>query len=78
LTNKNEDRARIRAVETNVADDFSGVYRHLIDRFGNRYSSPQAAGGAIGGGGGVFRGLNKREVVGLLRGLGWQETVVGG
>jgi hypothetical protein len=62
-------------LKRNVADDFSGVYHHLVDRSGHRYTSPQAAGRAIGGAGGVFRRLNEQEIVGLLQGLGWQETV---
>jgi hypothetical protein len=55
----------------NEAEDFSSIYKHLTDRFGSAYNSPQAAGRAIGGRGGVFRKLNPREVAGLLRGLGW-------
>lgn len=63
-------------LQRNEAEDFSSVYQHLRDRFGKPYTSPQAAGRAIGGAGGVFRKLNDQEVRGLLRGLGWQETVV--
>lgn len=55
----------------NEAEDFSSIYKHLIDRFGRAYTNAQAAGRAIGGRGGVFRKLNPREVAGLLRGLGW-------
>jgi hypothetical protein len=64
-------------LKRNVAEDFSGVYRSMIDRSGNKYTSPQAAGRAIGGAGGVFRKLRQQECAGLLRGLGWQELVVG-
>lgn len=56
----------------NEARDFAGVYRHLIDRYGQQYTSAQAAGRAIGGPGGVFRKLQRAEVGGLLRELGWQ------
>lgn len=56
----------------NEANDFSSVHRHLIDRFGQRYRNAQAAGKAIGGGGGVFRKLRREETAGLLRELGWQ------
>lgn len=55
----------------NEASDFSSVYRHLVDRFGRPYTSAQAAGRAIGGGGGVFRKLTHKEIAGLLRGLSW-------
>jgi hypothetical protein len=55
----------------NAASDFSSVYRHLIDRVGQRYTSAQAAGRAIGGRGGVFRKMSRDETGGLLRGLGW-------
>jgi hypothetical protein len=63
-------------LKRNVADDFSGVYHHLLDASGRAYTSPQAAGRAIGGRGGVFRRLHARECAGLLRGLSWQEMVV--
>ena len=59
-------------LKRNLAEDFRGIYRHLHDRNGQPYASPQAAGRAIGGRGGVFRRLQRAEVAGLLRGLGWQ------
>lgn len=63
-------------LKRNIAEDFAAVYDHLLDRHGRPYSSPQAAGRAIGGRGGVFRKLSGRERGGLLRALGWQEMVV--
>jgi hypothetical protein len=59
-------------LKRNAAEDFSGIYRNLLDRDGHPYSSPQAAGRAIGGASGVFRKLKQVEVAGLLKGLGWQ------
>jgi hypothetical protein len=59
-------------LKRNEASDFRGIFGHLLDRDGRPYATPQAAGRAIGGAGGVFRRLRRREVVGLLRGLGWQ------
>ena len=59
-------------LKRNRAEEFGGVYRHLLDRYGQPYTSPQAAGRAIGGQGGVFRRLDRAEVAGLLRALGWQ------
>lgn len=55
----------------NAAEEFRGVFRHLRDRYDQPYPSPQAAGRAIGGRGGVFRRLDRGEVAGLLRKLGW-------
>jgi hypothetical protein len=59
-------------LKRNDAEDFGGIFQHLLDRHGQPYPSPQAAGRAIGGQGGVFRRLRRIEVAGLLRGLGWQ------
>jgi hypothetical protein len=56
----------------NEAQEFSKIYRHLRDRNGRPYDSPQAAGRAIGGRGGVFRILQPTELAGLLPELGWQ------
>jgi hypothetical protein len=58
----------------NTADDFAAAWRFLLDSAGRPYSSPQAAGRAIGGRGGVFRRLSKKECAGLLQALGWHET----
>jgi hypothetical protein len=56
----------------NAASDFASVFRHLMDRHGQRYGSAQAAGRSIGGAGGVFRKLRRGETLGLMSGLAWQ------
>jgi hypothetical protein len=65
-------------LKRNAADDFAVAWRHLLDSNGRPYTSPQAAGRAIGGRGGVFRRLTRQECGGLLRALQWQAAVISG
>jgi hypothetical protein len=65
-------RVRIKdPICENTSITFSEVFHCLRDKEGRSYTSSSAAGRAIGGGGGIFRLLNDREVTSLFKVLGW-------